>query len=156
MLANGQGERSHGKCNRKQTAAGFWPAARMKRCGKSAPAPQRCGGLANPIGSNAKAKNSLRVFGCAGEAARRCAGKRHEAFSNERPGEMMMPGALRWEQNPAYTRTRTRYDFAQLTSRVGLRSQSITKPHRPTREVVTLAISSARPGGLGRLRHPRP
>jgi len=41
VLANGQSGRPEGQCNREQTAdGGPWPAqARVKRCGKSAPAP---------------------------------------------------------------------------------------------------------------------
>jgi hypothetical protein len=52
VLANGQAAKADGKCNRKRTAAAS-AAARVKRCGKSAPATQRCVGLANPTGSNA-------------------------------------------------------------------------------------------------------
>jgi len=52
VLANGQAVKADGKCNRKQTTAAS-AAARVKRCGKSAPAAQRCAGLVNPTGSNA-------------------------------------------------------------------------------------------------------
>src|SRR5262249_17830301 len=47
VLANGQSERSAGKCHRKQTAV-LKKAARVKRCGKSAPRPGRPGRQGKP------------------------------------------------------------------------------------------------------------
>jgi len=55
MLANGEGERSYGKCHRKENAnPDLGRDAKLKRWCKRPPASQRCGGLANPIGSKAE------------------------------------------------------------------------------------------------------
>ena len=49
MPVNGRRGRPQGKCHRKQTAAAWrHPAARVKRCGKSAPRPQQWGRHGKP------------------------------------------------------------------------------------------------------------
>ena len=106
---NARRGRPQGKCHRKYTAGpsrNTGRAARVKRCGKSAPRRRQRRRQGKPHREQDQVGAAgIPLAGMPGGPSRRRSGRSHEALGNGRPRGMAIParGSPQAGQNPAYT-----------------------------------------------------